>query len=221
MVGVSRGAQLLNVLNGGGLYQDVNNHHTTVGHSVTDHVTGQSIMVNSRHHQAIIPSTLSDDKECVILATCGRSTTRKTDISTETGLSDDYEVVYYPATQSLCYQPQPEDIGHDERFKEGQQYFFNLLLSFIDVNSSWFKPIKGSTSRDEDEFRKLVDDMEKREKAINTGIDGCSTMLDQHSGRTVYVNADGGIVGYADITEDNADDDPLDLWGLGTPQGNC
>ncbi len=221
MVGVCRGAQLLNVLNGGSLYQDVNNHHTSVGHPIIDHVTGQSITVTSRHHQGMIPSTLSDEQECVVLATCGRSTRRATDLSVETGLSDDYEVLFYPSTQSLCYQPHPEEVGKDGYFKAGQEYFFNLLLSFIDVNSSWFKPIKGSTSADEDEFRKLVVDMEKRERAVNSTFAGCSTMFDTHSGRTVYIDADGTIVGYADLNDDNRDDDPLDLWGLGTPEGNC
>jgi phosphoribosylformylglycinamidine (FGAM) synthase-like amidotransferase family enzyme len=51
MVGVCRGAQFLNVMNGGNLWQDVNNHRQR--HRMTDLLTDKEIEVTSTHHQMI------------------------------------------------------------------------------------------------------------------------------------------------------------------------
>jgi hypothetical protein len=51
--GVCRGLQLLNIFNGGSLYQDVSNHMGN--HEIRDFQTGKSLRVNSVHHQACRP----------------------------------------------------------------------------------------------------------------------------------------------------------------------
>ena len=48
MLGICRGAQLLNVMVGGSLYQDVNHH--SGGHSITND-EGENFLTTSVHHQ--------------------------------------------------------------------------------------------------------------------------------------------------------------------------
>jgi hypothetical protein len=45
-------------------------------------------------------------------------------------------------------------------------------------------------------------------------------MVDPHTKRVVYIDGDGLPVAYADITDENRDDDPLDLLGL-EAVGSC
>lgn len=116
MIGICRGAQLLNVLNGGKLFQDVNNHNG-VYHDVTYTPTGEVIRVNSYHHQQMQVNT---NVPYQILASAKTSTLRSE--MSILGVSKiernwhvlpaetehDVEVVYYPNTRCLCFQPHPE-----------------------------------------------------------------------------------------------------------------
>lgn len=54
MVGICRGAQLLNVLCGGRLWQHVDNH--TSSHYLTDVITNEVTLVTSTHHQQMRPA---------------------------------------------------------------------------------------------------------------------------------------------------------------------
>lgn len=56
MVGICRGAQFLNVMSGGRMYQHVQKHAVHPGHHITDLVTGEVVFVSSTHHQMIMPS---------------------------------------------------------------------------------------------------------------------------------------------------------------------
>jgi putative glutamine amidotransferase len=112
--GVCRGLQLLNIFNGGSLYQDVSNH---MGHhDVRDFKTGKSISVNSVHHQACRPG-----KDAVVV--CGNAlSSKKRSQSLEwsrlirTPLPDtfqeghdvDIEGLWYPKTKCLGLQSHPE-----------------------------------------------------------------------------------------------------------------
>jgi gamma-glutamyl-gamma-aminobutyrate hydrolase PuuD len=105
LVGVCRGAQLLNCLNGGTLWQHVDNHRNTT-HMVT--YTGPNgdrygVITTSDHHQMMRPA-----KHARILGVCNKATVKCT--ATEEHPADDIdaEIVWYPRTKSLCYQPHPE-----------------------------------------------------------------------------------------------------------------
>lgn len=121
-VGICRGAQFLNVMNGGTLWQDVNHHALTDGHKVLDTRTGQSWVVSSTHHQMMRPS-----KDGEILAWAVQATYKKSEKETLVGQKGDVgvdpEVVYYAETNSLCFQPHPEF----PEFEECLEYFANLL----------------------------------------------------------------------------------------------
>ena len=125
MVGICRGAQFLNVMNGGEMYQHVAKH--TRSHSITDLQTGEIIYVSSTHHQMMKPSpkgllvassTLHGEREWY------EGEIFKKDVSNQ-----DNEVVFYEETNSLCFQPHPEFVS--EEYKGMQNYFDSLLDRFI------------------------------------------------------------------------------------------
>jgi gamma-glutamyl-gamma-aminobutyrate hydrolase PuuD len=101
-VGICRGGQLLNVLSGGSMFQDVNNH-CRGPHPIFSPEGVQLCMATSTHHQMMIPGEGAE-----VLAVANESTVRYTHAIVEQGAHADTEVVYYEATQSLCFQPHPE-----------------------------------------------------------------------------------------------------------------
>lgn len=131
-VGICRGGQLLNVLSGGSMWQDVNNHlgnHTLINllPIPARRDMGDEIRVSSTHHQMMIAgeggeviAIAMDDKKMHGRATAYSSAKDKDFPDFDT------EVVWYETTKSLCYQPHPEHFNQEENTK----YFFDLLDFF-------------------------------------------------------------------------------------------
>jgi len=125
MVGICRGGQFLNVMSGGEMYQHVSKH--CGDHEITDLETGEVVLVSSTHHQMMKPSS-----KAILVASSTLSGSRewweegvfKRDVSKE-----DIEVVYYPETNCLCFQPHPEFFS--ERYKNMQTYFGECLERYI------------------------------------------------------------------------------------------
>lgn len=126
MVGICRGAQLLNCIpNGGKLWQDVDRHGGY--HRTFDCFTGNYYVLNSVHHQAMKPA---DGAE--ILAWAFESTKKQSDgekwTKGDLKLEDvpewqrDMEALWYPKTRSFLFQAHPE-FGHVGTTR----YFHNLL----------------------------------------------------------------------------------------------
>jgi gamma-glutamyl-gamma-aminobutyrate hydrolase PuuD len=123
-VGICRGGQLLNVLNGGAMYQHVSSH--TRDHLITDVLSLETLLVTSTHHQMMKPA-----KNALIVATSHMYGTREWYEGKEfhNDVSDlDIEVVWYAKTQSLCFQPHPEFSG--SIYKPMKEYFGMLLKRF-------------------------------------------------------------------------------------------
>ncbi len=125
MVGICRGGQFLNVMEGGKMWQDVNNHAGRI-HAVLDMKSGKVVEgMTSTHHQQMIPPTEGVD----ILAVAELSTIKKSDarvIERDEPELDDVEVLWYPKNNVLCFQPHPE-------FRPGpcRNYFLSLVDEYI------------------------------------------------------------------------------------------
>ena len=136
-VGICRGGQFLNVMNGGAMWQDVNNHATGMGHMVFDLQQKKEVLCSSTHHQQMIPGT----ENCTVIGVAALATVKqaqhkfwtakRADDSYPTegklNMNYDYEILWYPDTQSLCFQPHPEFGMSTERFKPCAKYFIELL----------------------------------------------------------------------------------------------
>lgn len=116
-VGICRGGQFLNVMNGGKLYQHVSGHATP--HKIIDTLKGREIKVSSSHHQMMIPSVSGE----VLAYSEGVGYSFMTEKDTVERPEIEPEVVWYQGTKSLCYQAHPEwDMPIEHR-----DYFFELL----------------------------------------------------------------------------------------------
>lgn len=128
MLGICRGAQLLNVLCGGTLYQHVNNHGDS--HDYFDLEVEELYKVSSTHHQMMMAG-----KEAKILGIAWKSTekwgynsaTRTFFRFTPTIETPDIEVVAYPNQKVLCYQPHPEFRNFD---KKSLNRFFDMVMEY-------------------------------------------------------------------------------------------
>ena len=131
-IGVCRGAQFLNVMNGGKLYQDVDNHGRT--HPAVCLTNGKTFNVTSTHHQMIEPTV---DAEIILVANEatvkhtfdheGKPQTLQVSPADNAGVYPDYddvEACFYEYTNSLCYQPHPEYMTQIECTD-----FFKLIIN--------------------------------------------------------------------------------------------
>lgn len=119
MVGICRGGQFLNVMNGGKLWQDVDGHGRG-SHNAFIPGDTTPLLVTSSHHQMMIVNERVDYK---ILLRAGESNRRcrMSDIDSATKhetitypkkeACSDIEAVFYEQTRCLCFQPHPEYSG--------------------------------------------------------------------------------------------------------------
>lgn len=125
MVGICRGGQFLNVMNGGRMYQHVEKH--TSDHLMEDARTGEQLFVSSTHHQMFMPSP-----EAILVASSTLGGSREwyeKDEFKKDVAETDYEVLYYPETKCLCFQPHPE--FSSPRYEGMREYFGKLLIEFF------------------------------------------------------------------------------------------
>lgn len=130
-VGICRGAQFLNVMSGGRLWQHVNGHTSKDGHFIKIYDSASLVRVSSRHHQMMIPGS-----SAWIIGTAAEATRKINESCGEQEITPaqlvkagytDPEIVYYEDTHSLCFQPHPEDSDDDCR-----KLFFELIYSLWD-----------------------------------------------------------------------------------------
>jgi hypothetical protein len=118
-IGICRGAQFLNVLSGGKLWQDVDNH--TSDHTVDVLGVGR-VKCTSTHHQMMIAGD-----QATLVATANEAREFKgegitVNIPFDPDNWTDPEIIYYWNTNSLCFQPHPE-------YKKGEcQELFMLCI---------------------------------------------------------------------------------------------
>ena len=131
MVGICRGGQFLNVMNSGKMYQHIEGHGGS--HYMQDQITKECILVSSTHHQMMRPT-----KEALIVAStdiCVKAKEHMTllgknpKIISNTEKEPDIEVVFYPTTNSLCFQPHPEFCN--PQYERMTAYFFELINRYL------------------------------------------------------------------------------------------
>lgn len=135
MAGICRGGQFLNVMNGGEMFQDVDNHAITGTHGVLDLETNAIIECTSTHHQMMRPdatTALVVGVASEVLSQYKESMTALAEHPTVVyeEYPDDVEVLYYKDTNSLCFQPHPEIVRKEHHC---QEYYFQLLERYLNV----------------------------------------------------------------------------------------
>ncbi len=130
MVGICRGGQFLNVMSGGRMYQHVEGH--TRSHFLTDLSTGDGVYVSSTHHQMMLPGA-----DAVLIATSidveGERQWYEGQVFKKDITNEGIEVVYYPHTNCLCFQPHPEFNG--VAYQSMKEYFFSVMERTIGVKA--------------------------------------------------------------------------------------
>ncbi len=145
-IGICRGGQFLNVMNGGKMWQDVDNHSARshpiaeVGPIGSDPKDWKKIVSRSDHHQMMRPGITGN-----VIVVAAQSTywahaaadgvAEVVEIDDGQQKWEDVEAVYYPKTNCLCYQPHPEDSTHPERV-----FFFDLIYKYLGLKGVTSKP---------------------------------------------------------------------------------
>jgi hypothetical protein len=118
-VGICRGAQFLNVMNKGKLWQHSTDHALAPpkGHVCFTRFTPQGVAVTSTHHQEMIANPDTGEiigwafesrlKKKKALTVYVKDRTIPANPITNTAGADT-EIVWYDKSQSLCFQPHPE-----------------------------------------------------------------------------------------------------------------
>lgn len=110
MAGICRGAQFLNVMNGGKMLQDVDGHALYEGHLAVDLIKGDVVHVTSTHHQMMRAGVNG-----VVVMACPTLCEFKEHMDSSGFIEDvceseriDTEAVWYGGNKCLCFQPHPE-----------------------------------------------------------------------------------------------------------------
>lgn len=140
MAGICRGGQFLNVMCGGRMWQNVNNHAISGMHKVKDLDSGDEFWATSTHHQMMRVGP--QGRILAVGVTTGPQGWGKTTVkenmafkngkwNTQSVLSkeDDVEVVFYAGQNCLCFQPHPEFHGQDML----RQVYFDYLYNYLEV----------------------------------------------------------------------------------------
>lgn len=130
-IGICRGAQLLHVLNGGGLWQHVEGH---LGNHHIDYVneTGfhRAYTVSSTHHQMM---KISGPHKPDIWAVANLTTKRELSTGASFRMTENHwsdpEILRYKDTNTLCFQPHPEHISP----KETRELFYKCLVRMVET----------------------------------------------------------------------------------------
>lgn len=132
MIGICRGAQLIHVMQGNKLWQDIDGHGIGGNlHPALDLVTGKTVDVTSCHHQMMRVDDDDASNAFKVVAIANMSSRRNAEKDrmavTEKGnvFRNDVEVLWYPNIQALCYQGHPE-----YQRKQCLTYFTELMKRY-------------------------------------------------------------------------------------------
>lgn len=133
MVGICRGAQFLNVMNGGFLIQNVNNHGIAGTHQIKTTSFGE-VQVTSTHHQMMLPQRDYEllgwsENIATIFETGGVIDVHKHGSKLFVGdIFKEPDCVWWSSTSCLGVQYHPEYMNKDSG---GWKYFNHLLRKYF------------------------------------------------------------------------------------------
>jgi len=108
--GICRGAQLVTCLEGGSLWQHVNNHHGD--HPIKDLYTKEVYSATSVHHQMMRPNKDTPHQVIAYADEADYKVSQHDEWRYSKNLTDtdhfDPEIVWYPEARALCVQGHPE-----------------------------------------------------------------------------------------------------------------
>lgn len=124
LAGICRGAQFLNVMNGGRMWQHVTNHAIGGTHAAHCHLTDTEVQVTSTHHQM-----MREAPHARVLMTANICDNKQSWEQEEVGfVNPDIEALLYEDTKSLCYQPHPEYVHMDHECQRKYFDYLNLIM---------------------------------------------------------------------------------------------
>lgn len=134
IIGICRGAQLLNVVNGGILVQHIEGHTNPHTVSIRCDIKGYKKditcdKVSSTHHQMMIPH-----ESGIILGTDTKRINKGVhwdNVNDPHLYNTGIEVVYYPETNCLCIQPHPEWMSEDNDFTIFLHEFMEKVMKVV------------------------------------------------------------------------------------------
>lgn len=131
MLGICRGAQFLHVMNGGKLYQEVDNHYKE--HTMWDMKNKRVVKpISSVHHQMCVDNR--DGGMEIIAHTGGLSKERwRNNVDKETNGNLDIEAFFYRATCCIGIQGHPEYRGYPEFALWSMKLLEDLVLGNPDL----------------------------------------------------------------------------------------
>lgn len=128
MAGVCRGGQFLNVMSGGKMFQHVEGHAIRGWHEITDVDTNLSYPTTSTHHQMMRPDLTKGILVAFNKITKMREFMEGGLIVSRYSSDPDVEVVWYPDTKCLCFQPHPE---YFDAPQECAEWYFTYINRYI------------------------------------------------------------------------------------------
>lgn len=128
-LGICRGSQFLTVMSGGSLIQDVTNHAIGSMHEVICE-DGRVRFFTSTHHQMMNPFNVKEFKLLGWSEGISKhyldGENKNNSSFAERGIEP--EIVWYPKTQALCFQPHPEMMADDSK---GVEYTRKLIKQYL------------------------------------------------------------------------------------------
>lgn len=130
-IGICRGAQFLNVINGGKLWQHIEGHRQShVVQYVSETKLQRAYTVSSTHHQMMIPPVNGSGE---IWGFAHEATGREFPDGTRLRLIEnaipDPEIIFFKKTQCLAFQPHPEYVIP----KQTRDLFFRCITRMIEA----------------------------------------------------------------------------------------
>lgn len=128
VAGICRGAQFVNVMCGGAMWQHVKGHAVGGTHAAVDTRNGNVYQVSSTHHQMMREGLCGLVWGVADIGEIKQGVTDTGNVYEYQGHSEDVEVVMYKKHRALCFQPHPEFF---DRHHECQKWYMGLVNSLV------------------------------------------------------------------------------------------